>query len=151
MISNDRNFHELFYMPLPDGLVSAKAAAAIGAAADVCAELGTWAKEDLLSDRLDELCHLVDRIRSQEGASDDLHACLDALPAAMTLEEAYAYLSADRDDDRRKVLTALAARLGSSEPDLKLVPDRVQVLTMHSAKGLAATAGLSRSPHHLAG
>jgi DNA helicase II / ATP-dependent DNA helicase PcrA len=36
------------------------------------------------------------------------------------------------------VLRALAARLGADEPDTTLVPDRVQVLTMHSAKGLSA-------------
>jgi hypothetical protein len=56
----------------------------------------------------------------------------------MTIEEAHLYLSADKDDDRRRVLTAYAARVGEPEPDTTLVPDRVQVLTMHGSKGLSA-------------
>jgi len=47
-------------------------------------------------------------------------------------------MTADKDDDRRRVLTGIATRLGEPEPNTTLVPDRVQVLTMHGAKGLAA-------------
>lgn len=56
----------------------------------------------------------------------------------MTLEEGHGYLTADKDDDRRRVLTTLAVRLGQDEPDMSLTPARVQIMTMHGAKGLAA-------------
>lgn len=138
VIANDRNFRELFYGPVPDGLVTGRAKSAITSAADVCAELAGWNKEDQLSDRLDDVSRLVCDIRADDEAADDLRDFLTQLPESMTLEEAQAYLSADRDVDRLRVLTTHASRIGAEEPDTSLVPDRVQVLTMHGAKGLSA-------------
>jgi hypothetical protein len=106
--------------------------------ADVCAELAGWRKEDLFSDRLDDICRLVDEIRAEEDASEDLCALLKQLPPEMTIEEAHLFLSARNDDDRVRVLTAMATRLGQPEPDTSLIPERVQVMTMHGAKGLSA-------------
>ena len=71
----------------------------------------------------------------------------------MTLEEVHAFLTADKDDDRRRVLTTLAARLEQAEPDTALVPDRVQVLTMHGVKGLppkSCSSPASKKPSCLA-
>ena len=123
---------------MPDGLVSNRARTAIAAAADVCAHITGWNAEDPLADHLDDLCHLIDELRGQEGSSGELRALLDDLPAAITLREAHGYLSADRDEDRRRVLEAVAERLGRREIAAELVPERVQVMTMHGAKGLSA-------------
>ena len=138
VINNGRNYRDLFYEPAPAGLVPSRLVNPLAATATVCAELGAWSKDDPIVSRVDDLCRIVDDARGQPGASDELRDSLAALPDAMTIEEAHQYLSADKDDDRRRVLTALAARLGEPEPDTALVPDRVQVLTMHSAKGLSA-------------
>jgi superfamily I DNA/RNA helicase len=46
--------------------------------------------------------------------------------------------SAGKDVDRVRVLTAMAARLEQPEPNTSLIPERVQVITMHGAKGLSA-------------
>lgn len=138
VIAKHQNFRDLFYGPVPDGLLENRGVKAVAQAADVCAHLAEWSPEELLGDRIDDLCAWVNTIRCDESADDDLRAFLSELPGEMTLQEAHAFLTADRDDDRRRVLRALAARLGEEELDTMLVPDRVRVLTMHGAKGLSA-------------
>ncbi len=138
VLANNRNYRDLFYSAVPDGLVTPRAKRAIGHTADVCAELANWGKDEALADRLDDICRLVDDIRAEEGTSEDLRAVLEQLPAEMSIDEARLFLSASKDDDRVRVLTAMAARLEQPEPDTSLVPERVQVMTMHGAKGLSA-------------
>jgi DNA helicase-2/ATP-dependent DNA helicase PcrA len=138
VIANGRNFRELFYAPIPDGLVSARARRAIEKTAALCSELQDWSKDETLASRLADVCRLVDELTAEAGSSDDLRAFLAGLPDEMTVEEAHAYLTADKDDDRRRILSTLAMRLGQDPSDTSLVPDRVQVLTMHGAKGLSA-------------
>jgi len=138
VIANNRNYRDLFYSPVPDGLVAPRAKTAIARTADVCAELAGWGKDEALLDRVDDVCRLVDEIRAEEGAAEDLRALLEQLPAEMTIEEAHLFLSATKDDDRVRVLTAMAARLEQPEPDTSLIPERVQVMTMHGVKGLSA-------------
>ena len=138
VIANNRNYRDLFYSPVPDGLVAARAKSAIAHTADVCAELAGWDKDEALADRVDDICRLVDDIRAEEGASEDLRVLLEQLPAEITIEEAQLFLSASKDDNRVRVLTAMAARLEQPEPDTSFIPERVQVMTMHGAKGLSA-------------
>jgi len=138
VIANNRNYRDLFYSAVPDGLVTPRAKSVIPCTADVCAELAEWRKDDLFCDRLDDICRLVDEIRAEEDASEDLRALLEQLPAEMTIEEAHLFLSARKDDDRVRALTAMATRLAQPDPDTSLIPERVQVMTMHGAKGLSA-------------
>jgi DNA helicase-2/ATP-dependent DNA helicase PcrA len=138
VIANNRNYRDLFYSPVPDGLVVARAKTAIARTADVCADLAGWGKDEPLAKRVDDICRLVDEIRAEPGASEDLRALLEQLPAEMTIEEAHLFLSASKDDDRVRALTAMAARLEQPEPDTSLIPERVQVMTMHGVKGLSA-------------
>lgn len=138
VIANNRNYRDLFYSAVPDGLVTPRVKSVIAHIADVCAELAGWRTDDLFSDRLDDICRLVDETRAEKDASEDLRALLKQLPAEMTIEEAHLFLSARKDDDRVRALTAMATRLGRPEPDTSLIPERVQVMTMHGAKGLSA-------------
>ena len=75
---------------------------------------------------------------NEDGVSGDLRALLEWLPADITIRETQAYLSSDRDEDRRRVMEAVAERLGRPEIATELVPERVQVMTMHGAKGLSS-------------
>jgi DNA helicase-2/ATP-dependent DNA helicase PcrA len=138
VIDNQRNFRELFYSEIPRGLLTARAQRAVSSAADICAELAVWSEGETLGERRDDLCSLVNRIRGDADAAEPLDSFLSDLPAEMTLQEAHSYLAARHDDDRRKVLEKLMQRLSLQEVDTSLVPDRIQVLTMHSAKGLSA-------------
>jgi ATP-dependent DNA helicase UvrD/PcrA len=137
VIDNGRNYREVFYDEPPAGLVPTRLQKPRAATAELCETLTCWDKEEPIAHRVDELCQIVDSIRDQEGASDELRAALAALPEGMTIEEAHLYLGADKDEDRRRVFAVYAERIGE-EADPELVPDRVQVLTMHGSKGLSA-------------
>lgn len=140
VIANHRNFRDLFYGPIPDRLLSPRQLKAVRDAAEICADVAMWDNAECLSDRVDELCAHVVAIRGDDpGVADDLRAFLSELPGDMTLEETLLYLGADRDDDRRKVLDAYVVRTGSALNPDELVPDRVRIMTMHSAKGLSAS------------
>lgn len=138
VIASNRNYRDLFYADVPDGLFKPRAVKAITRTAGACGELAGWSREDTLGDRLEDICRLVDEVRDEKGASDELRAVLDVLPADLSIEETHQFLSARNDDDRRQVLSASAERLDREAPDTSLVPERVQVMTMHSAKGLSA-------------
>jgi DNA helicase-2/ATP-dependent DNA helicase PcrA len=138
VIDNDRNYRALFYEQTPAGVIPTRLEKPVAATAAICAELASWDREDPIAARLDELCQIVDDVRDEEGASDELRDALAALPEAITLDEVHQYLAADKDEDRRRILNAYYARTGEPEPDTSMVPDRVQVLTMHGSKGLSA-------------
>jgi len=97
VISNNRNYRDLFYSRVPDGLVAPRAKTAIAQTANVCAELAGWSKDEALSDRVDDVCRLVDEIRAEQGAAEDLRVVLKQLPAEMTIEEAHLFLSASKE------------------------------------------------------
>jgi DNA helicase-2/ATP-dependent DNA helicase PcrA len=140
VIANQRNFRELFYDPVPDGLLTPRQIKAVRAAADICADLTRWSKDETIGERLDDLLTLVGAIRGGDAtAADEVGSFLAELPSDMTLQETLTYLGAGRDDDRRKVLDAYAIRTGSEIEIEELVPNRVSITTMHSAKGLSAT------------
>jgi superfamily I DNA/RNA helicase len=137
-IAANRNFRDLFYAPLPDGLLTALARRAVEKTSDLMARIVDWAGEDEMSSHVDELCEMVDEIRGEDAASDGLRGVLADLPPEISLAETHEFLGASNDEDRRKVLDAVANRLGEAPPEDSLVPRRVQVLTMHGAKGLSA-------------
>ena len=140
VITNQRNFRDLFYEPVPDGLLTARQLKAVRSTASICTELTEWSKDETIGERLDDLCSRVETIRGDDAAgAGEIRGFLAELPSDMTLMETFTYMSAARDNDRRKVLTAYATRSGSDVEVEDLVPNRVGIMTMHSAKGLSAT------------
>src|SRR5262249_51933003 len=62
----------------------------------------------------------------------------NALPGGMTLEELQDYLWADTDEQQEEILTNVFTRLGLQIPPTGVLPQRIRIMTMHSAKGLSA-------------
>ena len=64
-------------------------------------------------------------------------ALAESLPVDMTIEELFAFFSADNDSDRRSILDVVNQRLGAAalQPPQ---PKRIRILTMHGAKGMSA-------------
>jgi hypothetical protein len=56
-------------------------------------------------------------LRGDAAASEEIRDALSTLPGAMANRNARMYLSADSDDDRRRVLNSSAATVGEPEPD----------------------------------
>ena len=139
VISHHCNYRDLFYEPIPDGLLTARQLKPVRATAELCAQLAGWSADETLGHRFDEICTHVVEVCGKPEAADELRAFLTDLPGDMTLRETFGFLAAERDDDRRKMLEVYALRTGQEIDVEQLVPDRVRIMTMHSAKGLSAT------------
>lgn len=109
---------------------------ALGFAAEVVAAVREWGADDLLIDRIDDIEAVLPIVLGQDP--DDWRNEVDALPDEATLSEALQYLSAEKDEQRARVLAAIHRRLGEDVGVEDLLPDAVRLMTMHGAKGLSA-------------
>jgi len=132
------NYRNIFVSPLPNGIFSGRFLAALDHARSVVTHLQGWTLDDLLGTRRGALRSLVDTVLGQEALSKWTEVT-DPLRDEMTLGELQRWLTAASDIDRNAVLLAITARLGEvdgGEPGS--APSVVQLMTMHSAKGLSA-------------
>lgn len=136
-IAEDLNYRDLFYEALPN-VFSSRGEGALQNARAVCAELLEWSDQDTLAHRTDEFDGIVEMILGYMPEEDWRDEIL-GLPEESTLEETMRYLGTEKDDERAQVLAAIDARLGNEVEPEETLPERVRVMTMHSAKGLSAT------------
>ena len=137
-ISEDLNYHDLFYEPLPEGVFTGRAASALNGAREVTAELQDWSADDTLGERADFLDLMVEMVLGTEPDSDWRDE-VEGFPEEATLEELARFLGTERDDEQAAMLAAIHARLGNEMEPEDALPERVRVMTMHGAKGLSAT------------
>lgn len=136
--ANNFNYRDLFYTnPLPFALPSTRAQTALSAAQGVLNSIGGWQSVDTLGQRLHDLTGLV-ATTLDAAAAGEWTAFAASLPPFLTLEELSAVLAADGDQQRRLVFEAAYQRVGLPVPVPPPVPSRVQIMTMHGAKGLDA-------------
>jgi DNA helicase-2/ATP-dependent DNA helicase PcrA len=133
-LSANLNYAELFRRPLPEGVFDHRCGSAIGGVSDLLGAIQEWDLSDELGQRGPELEGLL-RVTVSDEASTDWLAAIDNLPDQMALAELLAYLSADSEGGRDRVLAAIDERLGV-EGDRLERPARVRLMTMHGAKGL---------------
>ena len=131
------SFRELFYDPLPDDVLPARAMTAISHARRTCDAIAEWAPTDTLGDRRHALrAILATTISEEAGAVWDTFAA--PLPAGMQLSELRDYIWVDNAQQRNDVHRAVSIRLGLNPAEMPPELDRVRVMTMHGAKGLSA-------------
>ena len=131
------SFAGLFYDPLPDGVLSARAVTALDHARRTCTTIADWAPTDTLGQRRQDLYSIV-----QSTINADAAAAWDGFATplldGMRLSELRDYLSADNAQQCNELLRGVATRLGLDPEDVPPELDRVRVMTMHGAKGLSA-------------
>lgn len=136
-IAESLNFRDLFYEPLPD-VFGKRQTAALENAREICAQLLEWSSEETLADREEEIGDLLKAILGR-APDMDWHEEIEGLPGEATLSEMAHFVGTEKDDERVRILAAIQARLGNEIDLEETLPDRVRVMTMHSAKGLSAT------------
>jgi superfamily I DNA/RNA helicase len=136
-IAESLNYRDLFYEALPD-VFSKRQKAALDSARAICAELLEWSGEETLADRGEEIGVMIETILGQ-APEGDWREEVEGLPEEATLAEMARFLGTEKDDERAQVLAAIQARLGNDVDPEEALPERVRVMTMHSAKGLSAT------------
>jgi DNA helicase-2/ATP-dependent DNA helicase PcrA len=135
VVNNNLNFQELFYAPLPQGILTTRGRSAVEGARVVCAATHDWTKDDTVDQRRGEIGNLLEH----NIGPDAVEAWLDfsgVLPAELTLEELRNFLSADTDEQQARILESMYERLDQQPPE-NLLPPRVRVMTMHGVKGLS--------------
>ncbi|MCC6266816.1 MAG: ATP-dependent helicase [Dehalococcoidia bacterium] len=136
--ANNFNYRDLFYVsPLPFALPSTRAQSALTAAQGLLNSIVGWQSVGTLSQHLNDFTAMVTTTLDQAAAAE-WTTFAAALPGFLTLEELTSVMAADGDQQRRLVFEAAYQRLGQPLPVPPPVPSRVQIMTMHGAKGLDA-------------
>ena len=97
------NFRALFYDPLPDGLLSARATSAVDHARQTCAAIAPWAPTDTLGQRRTDLRGIVHSTIDAEAA-EAWQGFAAPLPDDMLLSELRDYIWVDNAQQRNDVL-----------------------------------------------
>jgi len=155
--TNNLNFRNLFYNPIPPGVFTTRATNALRSAASVIATISSWQASDTLTARAQDIQTIItNTLTSNDATLWNNH--VSPLPQGITLEELRDYLWADRDDQRAKILSDVLKRLGQSST-FQPVPKKARLMTMHGAKGLSGQVvlipgledsilpGVKRSPY----
>jgi len=135
-ISHSLNYRDIFYNPLPAGVFTGRALAAVNRARHVCAVISAWQRTDTLVQRLPDISAVAtSTFNAAEAQKWETYAA--DLPQDMRLEELRDWLWADTDEQQMSVLAAVYARLNQPVPATVALPPRVRIMSMHGAKGLS--------------
>ena len=137
VMHNSLNFRDMFFRPLPADVFQGRELKALEAARNALAELSEWQPNESLAQRSDDIENLLGGILG-DVARQSWMENTSHLPRDTTLEEIRDCLWADTAEQKAEVLNTVYQRLGQSPPDEGVHPQRVQIMTMHSAKGLSA-------------
>lgn len=133
-------FLEIFYYPLPEAIFTTRELRAIRRASTVFAELQTWHEDDTLASRNDAIARLVGAAFDDEETSygEQWIQFADSLPGEMNLKELCEYMGAQTQEQRALIFERVYERLELEKPEEGFSQPRVQIMTMHGAKGLNA-------------
>lgn len=136
-VDNNLNFRDLFYRPLPDGVFRARELIALNHAREVCSRINNWSAGETLRAYQAEIAHIVTNIFGEQAATA-WQNIIEPIPRDITIEELTNYFQADTDEQQATLLEEVYKRLEIPIPDEGLLPAKVRIMTMHSAKGLSA-------------
>jgi DNA helicase II / ATP-dependent DNA helicase PcrA len=100
--------------------------------------IAQWGDDDDFSLRQNELHSVIEQALGADEAAL-WQQFTDMLPQAIKLKELREVLWAQTDEQRVNALASIYDRLGQPVPAENILPPRVKVMTMHGAKGLAAS------------
>ena len=135
--NSNLNYRDIFVSPLPSAIFAGRALAALQAARSVIAQIQGWLPADLLATRRAPLRSIFESVLGQDAVTTWSEAT-DPLREEMTLGELQRWLASATDIDRQRVLLEVAVRLGELEGEPEPATPVVQLMTMHSAKGLSS-------------
>lgn len=137
VVGANQNFRDMFYDALPAGVFAGAALTAINHARTTCATIAAWEPEDTLAMRSEEIAQIVEA-HYDAAQADAWRAVTATLRPEMTIQELRDYLWAESDLQQAAVLEGVLQRIGEEVPEAGVLPPRVRIMTMHSAKGLSA-------------
>ncbi len=137
VLANNLNFRDLFYQDAPEGVLTGRMKTAVSQLQQVCQLADGWDPADELAQRSADIKAQIAEVRNAAGA-DAWEEYAKDLPERMNLAELRDFLWADNSAQQNRVLEKVYERLAEPQPEEHLLPPRIQVMTMHGAKGLNA-------------
>jgi superfamily I DNA/RNA helicase len=135
--SNNLNYRAVYVQDLPPGIFSTREVHAIENVCRILVRILNWNADDELAANQDSLDEALTELGGQQ-ATQLWHAITEGLPPAVTMQELRDYIWTNNDEQQANVLESAYERLGLPVPEQGLLPARVRIMTMHSAKGLSA-------------
>lgn len=130
------NALDLFQGHIPDGVLTKTQRQRIDAVRATAGALAGWVADDTLAVRGAALADLTEQV-SGGGCRREWEAFIGRVPPDTTLAEVLSLLYASNLEESSTVLLEIRQRLGLP-PEPTTDPNRVQVMTMHGAKGLSS-------------
>lgn len=130
------NALDLFQGHIPNGVLTKMQRERVEAVRAVSEALATWDVDETLTDRGEALADIVEQVSGHDCRAD-WQAFASSIPPEATLREVCDLLYSSNLEESATVLIEIRERLGLP-PEPTTDPDRVQVMTMHGAKGLSA-------------
>jgi superfamily I DNA/RNA helicase len=127
---------DLYQGHIPNGVLTSMQHTKVQQVRTMAGTIQAWDIDDTVAQRGTSLAQLVEEVR---GPADrqEWDAFVQTISQDATLGELCDLLYADNLEETGTVLAAIHDRLGLPAPPT-VNPDRVQVMTMHGAKGLSA-------------
>jgi DNA helicase-2/ATP-dependent DNA helicase PcrA len=136
VVAENLNYRNLFYESLPANVFAGRAEKALQGVQAVVGQVATWGEADTLDARSEDLSELLADVLDEESV-DAWNEYADELPGAMTIDELRQLLMIDKEAQQAELIEDVFRRIGESPPD-DIFPAKVQVMSMHGAKGLSA-------------
>ncbi len=136
VLSNNINFKDLFYQPLPNGVFSSREVGSIQKVVSILNAIQGWNLNDDLTLRAPSIVQLIQANFSASDASN-ANGYLSSLPGNLTLDELKDVIQTDSQEAKDRVIDAALLRVVNNVAPQQPHP-KIKVISYHSSKGLSA-------------
>lgn len=134
---NNLNFKDIFRNPIPAGIFSTRLINKINGVRDICNLVSSWQSDDTLVMHNVEMNQLIQQIfgplEVQEWQNE-----IGQLPPETKLQELLDFILTDNSEQRENIIKDIFSRLQLLYTGPQGNDQKVQIMTMHGAKGLSA-------------
>ena len=137
LIDHNLNIKKLIYEEFDSDHFTRRVNSLLNVIRPICLALMDWDKNDSIADRIEDLLTYIRMIDSAEMAV----ACenfISTLPQKFTISDMNEYLGANKKSYQKEMIRRHYEKVGEASPEDQTQEPSVQVMTMHSAKGLSA-------------
>ncbi|HQJ32671.1 MAG TPA: ATP-dependent helicase [Anaerolineaceae bacterium] len=135
--TNNLNYQDIFRNPIPNGVFSTRLINIINDVRNICNLISSWQPDNLLSCRVAEITQIIQNIFGQVEVQEWQNK-IAQLPQATTLKELLDYILTDNSEQRENILKDIYSRLQIPYTGQQGNDQKIQIMTMHGAKGLSA-------------
>lgn len=135
--SNNLNYKNLFCNEIPNGIFSTRFRRIIEGARSIYSQISSWESDDTLRMRVTELSSIIHNNMNQTEFSY-WENFISIFNPDTNLNEILDYINTENNEQKENFLESINFRLQLTQPIIQGSNNRVQIMTMHGAKGLSA-------------